>query len=60
MNEKEGVTYIGDGVYMREFGHGVDLFTSDGVIEENRIWFDEDTEKALFRLLGKRNATEAK
>lgn len=40
-------TYLGDSVYARHLGHGIELYRSDGLREFNKIFLEPEVLRAL-------------
>lgn len=53
--EKAHQTYLADGVYVELAYGSVRLFTSNGVVETNKIFMDQETLSAFLSWIKSRN-----
>ena len=44
-------TYLGDGAYIKDLGHAVVIYTTDGVTIENEIYLEGGEIRSLLRFL---------
>jgi hypothetical protein len=52
--DRKESTYLGDGLYMLDDGWRIELFASDGIMKNDRVYLDNDVIETLLMLLEKR------